>query len=54
MPRKWYPGPPHVSRYQPLVDFLAAYPEPAVTLTFAAIEAIIGGPLPVSACVSPG
>jgi hypothetical protein len=24
MPRKWYPGPPHVSRYQPLVDYLVA------------------------------
>jgi hypothetical protein len=53
MPRNWYPGPPPVSRYQPLVEFVAAYPEPAVTLTFEQIEAIIGSPLPVSACVSP-
>jgi hypothetical protein len=36
---------PSHTAYQPLVDFLAAYPEPAVTLTFAEIEAIIDAAL---------
>ncbi len=39
--------------YQPLVDFLAKESERDVTLTFAAIEAIIGRPLSVSAMTMP-
>jgi hypothetical protein len=36
-------------KYQPLADWLAAQPEPQVTLTFAAIEQIIRDYLPPSA-----
>ncbi len=36
-------------KYQPLGDYLAAQPGDAVTLTLAAIEAILGAPLPASA-----
>ena len=41
------------SRYQPLADYLAGLPAGTahVTLTFAAIEAILGVPLPASAGV---
>jgi hypothetical protein len=41
------------SRYRPLADHLAASTETDLTLTFAEIEAIIGGPLPVTAMVAP-
>ncbi len=34
-----------LSKYQPLVDYVAAQTENALTLTFAQIEAIIGGSL---------
>ena len=39
------------SKYQPLADYLAALPPEteAVTLTFPAIEALLGAPLPRSA-----
>ena len=33
-------------KYQPLADYLAAQPTAAVACTFAAIEAVIGQPLP--------
>ena len=36
-------------QYQPLGDWLAARPESQVTLTFAAVEAILGHRLPPSA-----
>ncbi len=38
-----------LSRYQPLVDFLAGSAAAAVVLAFPEIEAIIGGELPPSA-----
>ncbi len=38
-----------VSRYRPLVDFLAATREDVIVLTFAKVAAIIGGRLPESA-----
>lgn len=41
-------------RPQPLVDHLAAHAGAEVVLTFAEIEAIVGGALPVSAYVLPG
>lgn len=34
------------TKYQPLVDHVAAQAEGRVTLSFTAIEAIVGGPLP--------
>lgn len=34
-----------ISKYQPIVDYLAVQTEQAVTLTFEEIEAILGGPL---------
>ncbi len=37
------------SRYHALADHLAIRPEHAITCTFAAIEAILGMPLPPSA-----
>lgn len=40
---------PDRTKYQPLVDYLAAQTDRAVTLSFAEIEAIIGGSLSVSA-----
>jgi hypothetical protein len=36
-------------KYQPLADWLAAYPGDAVTLTFAQVEAILGQPVPKAA-----
>jgi hypothetical protein len=39
----------HLSKYQPLTDYLAALPAATVTLTFPEIEAIIGTPLPMAA-----
>lgn len=42
------------SRYQPLVDHLAAATGDEVVLTFARIEALIGGPVPISARVHAG
>ncbi len=41
------------TKYQPLVDYLAAQEGAEVVLTFAAIEAIIGDVLPTSAYVVP-
>ncbi len=41
------------TKYQPLLDFLAIQSERDVTLSFAAIEAIIGRPLSVSAMNMP-
>ncbi len=42
------------TKYQPLVDYLRAHPDAEeIILTFAAIEAILGGPLSVTAQVSP-
>ncbi len=41
------------THFQPLADHLAACAEAEVVLTFAEIEAIIGGPLSVTAQVSP-
>ncbi len=35
------------TKYQPLVDHVAAQGETMVTLSFAEIEAIVGGPLPL-------
>lgn len=46
-------GPPRPSRDTPLVADLATQAGDAVTLRFAAIAAIIGAPLPVSAQVAP-
>lgn len=42
-------------RYRPLVQYLAALPadQARVRLSVAAIEALIGGPLPVSARATP-
>ncbi len=34
------------TKYQPLVDHIAAQSEKALTLTFAQIEEMVGGPLP--------
>ncbi len=39
-------------KYQPLVEYVAAQTEQALTLTFAEIEGILGRPLSVSAQVS--
>jgi len=36
----------HHSKYEPLVSYIAAQTDRAVTLSFAEIEAIIGSPLP--------
>ncbi len=44
---------PHPSKYRLIADYLAANEGAEVVLTFAAIEAIIGGPLSVTAQVSP-
>jgi len=41
------------TKYQPLLDFLAMQSERDVTLSFSAIEAIIGVPLSVSAMNMP-
>ncbi len=41
------------TKYQPLVDYLAAQEGAEVVLTFAAIEAIIGAPLSLSATIMP-
>jgi len=41
-----------VPKYQPLREYLAAQPGAQLTLTFAAIEAIIGAPLPPMAAHS--
>lgn len=38
-----------LSRYQPLVDYLAASTETAVILSFAAIKRLVGGTLPETA-----
>ena len=35
-----------VSRYQPLLDYLRSSPESEVVLTVAAVEAVLGFPLP--------
>jgi hypothetical protein len=51
MPRGNFPW-EFLSRYTPLVAYLAAQAGNHVTLTFAEIEAIIGMPLSVSAQVS--
>ncbi len=40
------------SKYQPLVDYLAAQPEAAVTLPLPAIEQVIGARLPREAWVT--
>ncbi len=42
---------PHSTRYQPLVDHLAAQDEREVVLTMPEIEAILGVPLAISAHV---
>jgi hypothetical protein len=42
------------TRYQPLVDYLAACSEAEIVLTFPMIEAILGRPLPPDACVTIG
>ncbi len=44
---------PHPSKYQLIADYLAANGGADVVLTFAELEAIIGGPLSVTAQVSP-
>ncbi len=36
------------TKYQPLVNYIAAQSEKALTLSFAAIEAMVGSPLPES------
>jgi len=36
------------TKYQPLVDHVAAQAEATVTLSFAEIEAIVGSPLPTT------
>jgi hypothetical protein len=42
------------SRFAPLIAYLTAWEEETLTLTFTAIEALIGKPLSTSAQVSPG
>ncbi len=42
------------TKYQPLVDYLAVQTVRDVTLSFVAIEAIIGAPLSLSATIMPG
>ncbi len=44
---------PDRTKYQPLIDYLAAQTARAVTLSFAQIEALIGAPLSVSASGMP-
>ena len=46
MPRRPYLS---AEDFQPLAEYLAQQPTAAVTLTFAAIEALIGKPLPAGA-----
>ncbi len=41
-----------LSRYQPLIDFLAMCEQAEVVLTFKEIAAMIGGPLPESAIIT--
>jgi len=38
-----------VSRYQPLLDYLHSSPESEVVLTLAAVETVLGFPLPKTA-----
>ncbi len=40
------------TKFQPLADYLAAHEEDRVTLTFAELEAILGGPLPMNAYIT--
>ncbi len=42
------------SRYQPLVDLLATCEQEEIVLTFKAIAALIGGPLPEGAILGSG
>ncbi len=51
MPRgDW--GRPRPSKFQPLADYLAALTVDRVMLPFAVLEAIFGGPLPLSAYIT--
>lgn len=43
---------PRPSKFQSLTDYLAALPDDRVTLSFAVLEAIFGGPLPMAAYIT--
>ncbi len=45
---------PHVTRYQPLLDYLSAATEDEIVLTYREIEAMIGKALPESAVLQRG